>query len=92
VAMTVKPGSVLQSLPGQSRAVGPALGLQSRAMSGTYAEPGSGTFRTERQQLLFACRYCGLEIILDDGSEGTGWHHELTGDPQCQPLSQAVPR
>jgi hypothetical protein len=65
-----------------------SIGLASFTVSGTYAEPGTGAFRTERAHLIFECRYCGLEIVLDDSD----WRHQMTGDAQCQPVNQAVPQ
>jgi hypothetical protein len=58
-----------------------SIRLTSSTVSGTYAEPGSGAFRTERTQLIFECRYCGLEIVLD----GAQWRHQSTDDAQCVP-------
>jgi len=40
--------------------------------------------------LIFECRYCGLEIALDDSSRSPRWHHQSTGDPACEPVSQAA--
>jgi hypothetical protein len=55
-------------------------------VSGTYTEPGSGAFRTESTQLIFECRYCGLDIVLD----GAQWQHQWTDDAQCVPMNEAV--
>jgi hypothetical protein len=63
-----------------------SIGLMSSIVSGTYAEPGTGAFRTDRSQLIFECRYCGLEIVL----VGAGWCHQSTGEAQCEPVNQAV--
>jgi hypothetical protein len=74
----------------------PALGqdrrfeLVSSAVSGTYAEPGTGTFRTERAGLTFECRYCGLEITLEESGRGATWRHQATGDEKCESLSQVA--
>jgi len=64
--------------------------LQSRDVSGSYAEPGTKTLRTDRNrgQIIAECRYCGLEIFLDDDSRGARWCHLSTGDAQCQPVAQ----
>jgi hypothetical protein len=66
---------------------GPApIRLKSSTVSGTYAEPGTGAFRTERTQLIFECRYCALEVVL----VGDHWFHQSTGDAQCEPVNRAV--
>jgi hypothetical protein len=62
--------------------------LSSFTMSGTYAEPGTGVFRTERFQLICECQYCRREIVLD----GTQWRHQSTGEAECQLTDQAVSR
>ena len=59
-------------------------------MSGTYAEPGSWDFRTDRTQLIFECHYCGTAIALDDDMRDASWHHQTTGDAKCAPLSRLL--
>jgi hypothetical protein len=56
------------------------------SVSGTYAEPGSQTYRVaarERRQLIAECRYCGAEVMFYAGSERSEWRHVNTGDPEC---------
>jgi hypothetical protein len=63
------------------------------AVSGTYAEPGSQTYRVaarERRQLIAECRYCGNEVMFYAGSEKSEWRHVSTGDSRCS-LSTATP-
>jgi hypothetical protein len=62
-------------------------------MSGTYAEPGTQTLRSglNREQFISECQYCGGDIVLaDNGSGRAHWGHLLTGDAQCQLVSQVV--
>jgi len=59
--------------------------VESRAVSGTYAEPGTQTFHSNgrRDQVTAQCRNCGYDIVFFDGSDGADWRHLVTGDHQC---------
>lgn len=59
--------------------------LQSLAVSGTYAEPGTQTFQTwgRRDQVIAQCRYCGYDIVFFGGPDRPDWRHLVTGDHRC---------
>jgi hypothetical protein len=54
-------------------------------MSGTYAEPGSQTFRPERNggQFIAECRHCRRDIVLHSNASGAEWRHLDTADTRC---------
>jgi hypothetical protein len=63
----------------------PAGSLQSRAVSGTYAEPGTQTFQSSgrRDQVMALCRNCGYEIAFFNASDRGDWKHLVSGEHQC---------
>lgn len=55
-------------------------------MSGTYAEPGSQSFRSDlsRDKSAARCRYCAAEIYLHtSGARAGEWRHVETDEARC---------
>jgi hypothetical protein len=55
-------------------------------VSGTYAEPGSQSYRTDlaSDKDVARCRYCGAEIYLHiSGARAREWRHTETEEARC---------